>query len=43
MGKVCLLPVDEDTLIALAFVAVVVLMFIALLQPPPRCRGYYYG
>ena len=42
MGKVCLLPVDENILIALAFVAVVVLMFIAFLQPPPlRRRGYY--
>jgi len=42
MGKVCLLLVDENILIALAFVAVVVLMFIAFLQPPlRRHRGYY--
>nr|TKW12746.1 hypothetical protein SEVIR_5G055550v2 [Setaria viridis] len=42
MGKkVCLLPVDENILIALAFVAVVALMFIAFLQAPPRCRRYF--
>ncbi|CAL4950651.1 unnamed protein product [Urochloa decumbens] len=41
MGKVCLLSVDENILIALAFVAIIVLMFVAVLQPPMRRRSYY--
>ena len=41
MGQVCLLPVDENILIALVLVAVAVLTFVALLQPPPLRRGFF--